>query len=146
MRRLFVAIDLPPDLKASLAKLGEDMPAGRWVGDQNLHLTLRFIGEMEEGLLEGIKAALAGIRHARFAMMLAGVGHFARHTLWVGVVECPPLRSLQREIDAALVGFGLPADPRPFRPHVKLGKLPWREGRTLKRFLRANASFQAAPF
>ncbi len=144
MPRLFVGIDLPAEVKSSLARLSTGMAQVRWVEPERLHLTLRFIGMVDDGLANDIAAALQRIEASSFALTLAGVGHFREHTLWVGVERNPALISLQAGIERAMRGVGLPADPRPYAPHVKLARLSRCTG--LRAFLRDHADFRAEPF
>jgi RNA 2',3'-cyclic 3'-phosphodiesterase len=100
--RLFVAIDFPPELQLSLSKLCNGMPEARWVKSGNFHLTLRFIGRVDDLLAAAVEAALARVEVPEFELALAGVGHFGCHTLWVGVAPNPALTRLQATIKAAL--------------------------------------------
>ena len=132
MPRLFIAIDLPAALKESLAGLTRELPAARWVGRGEIHLTLRFIGEVEEERGAAIKSALASLGFASFPLTMQGVGHFPPagrpRVLWVGLERCDPLMQLQREIELALLDAGIPPDQRPFSPHLTLARLkdtPW---------------------
>src|ERR1700745_3355599 len=94
MLRLFVGIEFPPELKLRLSLLETGIPGARWVDPGNLHLTLRFIGEVDEGMASDIDAALARIRAPGFAVTLAGAGCFGgerARVLWVGGEDSPPL-------------------------------------------------------
>ena len=144
MPRLFVAIDLPPDIKLSLARLCTDLPRVRWVAADNFHLTLRFIGEADDATAAVIAAALRQIEAPRFWLALAGVGQFGGHTLWVGVAPDPALAQLQSDIENRLQGIVPAADARPYRPHVKLAHS--RRRRSFRSFLDEHAGFGAGPF
>ena len=144
MPRLFVAIDFPPELQLGLSGLCIGMPGARWVQPGNFHLTLRFIGQVDDGIAAEINSALMRVNAPGFKLSLAGVGHFGCHTLWVGVEHNPALMCLQAAIEVELQQIGLPADPRPFAPHVKLARLSRRGG--LRAFLARNANFRAEPF
>ena len=127
MPRLFVAIDLPGNLKADLAGLAFELPIARWVSQEELHLTLRFIGEVDEQSLSAIKSALSGIGFPAFPLSLCGVGHFPPgrrpRVLWVGINSSQELLQLQQEIELALIGSGIPADTRRFSPHITVARL-----------------------
>ena len=144
MPRLFVAIDFPPELQLGLSGLCIGMPGARWVQPGNFHLTLRFIGQVDYAVAAEINSALMRVNAPGFELTLAGVGHFGWHTLWVGVEHNPALTCLQAAIEDQLQQIGLPADPRPFAPHVKLARLSRRGG--LRAFLARNANFRAEPF
>lgn len=144
MPRLFVAIDLPVTLKTRLSELCAGLPSARWVDPEKLHLTLRFIGAVDDLVAGDIAAALRRVEAPSFAVILAGVGHFAGRTLWVGIERNQALMSLQAQIEQTLQQTGLPAAPRPYVPHVKLARLRGRDG--LRAFLDRLANFRAEPF
>jgi len=76
MYRLFVAIDLPEDVKNHLSLMSYGMPGARWVDDDQVHLTLHFIGEVDGGVFEDLREALGEIKCATFTITLSGTGHF----------------------------------------------------------------------
>jgi 2'-5' RNA ligase len=125
--RLFVALDLPWEIKERLATLAEGIQGARWVPADNYHLTLRFIGEVPAYRAEEIDVALAGLRGKGFTLMLAGVGTFEKAgrevALWVGVERTPALELLQSKIETALQRAGLEPERRRFVPHVTLARL-----------------------
>jgi 2'-5' RNA ligase len=125
--RLFVGIDLPWDLRERLEGLDGSIPGARWVPAENLHLTLRFIGEVDKHQADEIDLALAGLRARAFPLTLAGVGTFAKGgretTLWVGVERNPQLEHLQNKVETALQRIGLEPERRRFTPHVTLARL-----------------------
>lgn len=145
MLRLFVGIALPPELKLRLSLLANGVPGARWVDPGNYHLTLRFIGEVDEGLAGDIDAALAQLRAPRFEVALAGVGHFGDRMLWVGVEKNPPLVHLRDKVESALVRLGLPPETRRYAPHVTLARLREPALDKLGAFLAMHAQFRAAP-
>lgn len=149
--RLFAAIDLPEVVKVQLAALRTSMPTARWVGREQMHLTLFFIGETER--LDAVKDALAGVQAGRFEMALSGVGRFPPaerrppRVLWAGVDAPPALRQLQAQVTEALVGSGFSADDRPFSPHITLARLKAeRPLAEVNRFLEQQRDFQTASF
>lgn len=127
MPRLFIAADLPAPLKATFSGLSGELPLARWVSPEQLHLTLRFIGEVDQGTLSAISSALSRIRFAPFQLTLRGVGHFPPgkrlRVLWVGLDPCPALMQLQLELELALQETGIPAEGRRFSPHLTLARL-----------------------
>src|ERR1700761_7836197 len=109
MLRLFVGLGLSPELKLQLSLLASGVPGAKWVDPGNYHLTLRFIGEIDEGRAEDVDLALAQIRAPRFDLTLATVNHFGLRQLWVGVERNDALQHLHGKIESALNRLGLPS-------------------------------------
>jgi 2'-5' RNA ligase len=97
--RLFVGIDFPQELKLDLSKLCAGVPGAKWVRPCKFHLTLRFIGAVDDPTATNIPDALLRIEASSFMLSLAGVGHFGGHTLWVGVEKNPALISCKTRQD-----------------------------------------------
>ncbi|MDE0255518.1 MAG: RNA 2',3'-cyclic phosphodiesterase, partial [Rhodospirillaceae bacterium] len=107
MLRLFVGLELPEDLRDTLAMLERGIPGARWIESDNYHITLRFIGEVAEDQAEDIDSALAGVQAAPFALSLASVGHFGKlrkaRSVWAGVEANEALDRLQAGVGSAIV-------------------------------------------
>ena len=148
--RLFLAIVLPEALRAQLADLGRGLPGARRVAPENLHLTLRFIGEVDRPQAGDLDAALGQIRAPGFSLALAGVGCFGAgekvRSIWAGVETNPDLLGLQAKIEAALRRAGVPPEGRRFKPHVTLARLKRRPGARLQDFLAQHALYRGASF
>jgi 2'-5' RNA ligase len=119
MIRLFVAIPLPDAVRTQLSMLQSGLQGARWIKPENIHLTLRFIGEVHNDVAGDIDAALSQIAAPGFTLELDGIGNFARgkhpHALWVGVAKSEPLMRLQAKIETALVRAGLEPEARRLR-------------------------------
>jgi len=149
MIRLFIGIELPPPLRLRLSLMCTGIKGARWVDPGNMHLTLRFIGEVDEGAASDIDAALVRIRARSFDVTLTGTGHFggdAPRLLWVGVDSNAALFHLRDKIEAALIRAGLSPDTRRFSPHVTLARLKQVATPDVQEFVQANALFRAEPF
>lgn len=148
MPRLFVAIDLPEKVKDELACLGGRLTGGRWVPREQLHLTLRFIGEVDARLQDKIVTALRLVQGEPFDLALRQVGHFGRpgRVLWVGMDPPPQILVLQREVEAALVRAGIPPEERPFSPHITLARLKGTPYPQLAAYEEEHRRFAASPF
>lgn len=113
--------------------LQELRPSGadvKWVRPETIHLTLKFLGEIEPDLVEEIHLALGEVaaRHEPFGLVARGLGCFPRleqaRVVWVGLEgETWRLMALQREVEGVLVELGFPREERPFRPHLTLGRV-----------------------
>lgn len=149
MVRCFVAIPLPGEIRERLALLGGGVPGARWVPPENMHLTLRFIGEVDEGCLEDIDMALGRIDVRPFAISLGGVGQFSigrkPRVIWVGVAPSEALAHLQAKVESAVVRSGVPPEDRKFSPHVTLARLKEAPANRVGRFVQAHGLFAAGP-
>ena len=150
MYRLFAALAFPEDIVLRLQGLCGGVPGAFWETPENLHLTLRFVGDVPGDVAEDIAYALASVRHEPFELELAGVGHFSSgpvvRVLWAGLRKSDALRALRARIEAALRRIDLPADGRRFIPHVTLAKLDDPSVPKVQEWLAAHALFKAGPF
>jgi 2'-5' RNA ligase len=148
--RLFVAIALPEDLRARLSRMQQGVPAARWVDPDNLHLTLRFIGEVDSVQAQDLDAALVQVRAARFEVTLAGVDRFGQgrksRALWVGVAPAPELDRLRRRVEQAVQAAGFAPEGRKFKPHVTLARFKGDPGHRLHDHLAHHAGFRTEAF
>lgn len=128
MHRLFVAIRPPAPVRAQLLDLMGGVAGARWQSEDQLHLTVRFIGEVDRHRARDVDAALSRVHHPRFSIALAGLGGFERRgepvTLWAGLTPHEPLRALHKKVDQALVRAGVEPDRRAYMPHVTIARLP----------------------
>ncbi|HEX8380403.1 MAG TPA: RNA 2',3'-cyclic phosphodiesterase [Allosphingosinicella sp.] len=128
MHRLFVAIRPPPPIRAQLLDLMGGVAGARWLDDDQLHVTLRFIGEVDRHLARDVDAALSAVHHPRFAIAINGLGSFDRRgepaTLWAGLAPQEPLRALHKKVDQALTRAGVEPDRRAYMPHLTIARLP----------------------
>lgn len=152
MPRLFVAIDLPLETKAELGSRCSGIIGARWVVSENMHLTLRFIGEADAARLEEIKIKLGAVSTAPFTFHLRGFGQFPPvgnpRIIWAGVSAPSDLWTLQHLIDITVqrVGFG-PAN-KPFSAHITLARLkhtPTIKEDNLQRFFDSHKAFESTP-
>lgn len=149
MMRLFVAIALPDSVADSLLALQGGIPGARWSTREQLHLTLRFIGEVDGRDAQGIDDALASIRSPRFTLQLKGVGEFGGknpRAMWAGVREEAPVMHLQRKIESAVQRAGIAAEERKFSPHITLARLRGPPRDRVITFLSAHALYASSPF
>ena len=149
MPRLFTGIALPENIRQDLARLAEPMPGVRWLDSQNMHITLRFAGDIDNGLAREFADLLAAIDIRAFEIRLAGLGVFGGkepRVIWAGVDTCPELEALARANERAARAAGLSAETRVFKPHVTLARLKFTRHDVLARFLERQSRFQTAPF
>lgn len=127
MIRLFVGIPLPGDVRQHLHLLAAGLEGAHWISPENMHLTLRFIGEIDEHRADDINDALNAIHEPSFDISLNGIETFGRghmvHTLWAAVKSEPGLVHLQGNIESALVRAGLEPERRKYTPHVTVARV-----------------------
>ena len=127
MHRLFIAIRPPRAIRERLLGLMGGVPGARWQSDDQLHLTLRFIGEVDGHLADDIAAALGSIAFPRFEIALKGAGRFGegsrKGSLWVGVTPHDRLAMLHKKVDQACIRAGLPSEGRAYLPHITVARL-----------------------
>jgi 2'-5' RNA ligase len=157
MIRLFTALGLPDDLRQRLTALQGGVDGAHWVAAHNLHITLRFIGEVPEDRAHDIVAALDRIRTGGFTVTVSGAGRFGSgartRALWAGVERTAALVALHEKIDRALIGIGLPPEGRKYTPHVTLARFSAGRDRSrdasagrVLQWLEAQGGFFAMPF
>ncbi len=151
--RAFVAIDLPEPVKETIAALQSALPVGQAVKADNFHLTLAFLGEQPEDLIEEAHHGLQHISSPPFELKLSGLDTFGRgdpSVLFVGAAQHEPLGHLRKLVRGAMHGTGIDLDRERFRPHVTLAR--FRRGMTLyeleklKLFLSGYSDFGLEPF
>jgi RNA 2',3'-cyclic 3'-phosphodiesterase len=149
MHRLFVAILPPAAIRAQLRSIMGGVAGARWQRDDQLHLTLRFIGQADRRSLEDIAATLDATRFPPFEISLRGIGTFDRkgvvESLWAGVADGQSLAMLHRKIDRALVCAGIDSEGRAYKPHITLARFG-RNGGDVGAFLAAHEGMTLAAF
>ena len=152
MIRLFVALRPPPGIRQSLLDIMEGVPTARWQDEEQLHVTLRFIGEVERPVAEDVAVALSQIVAPVPSVALTGVGRFEKSgrtdTLWAGVTPHEALAALHRKVDQACVRAGLPPEHRAYLPHITVARLARsaRVGFAIDEWLAKHAALSSAPF
>jgi 2'-5' RNA ligase len=150
MDRLFVALAIPDAVARHLMLLQSGVPNARWQSREQLHLTLRFIGEVDGRDTAMIDDALAGIDAPAFELTPHGVGEFGgKHpdALWAGVRPNEALSHLQRKVEIAVQRAGQKLDHQKYVPHITLARLNrgTSPGRVID-WLTDHALFTVAPF
>jgi len=129
--RLFVALEIPSTVRQNLAALLDSLRAitkePRWVRAENLHVTLKFLGEVPEAKVHPIRTALGEVRSENpVALEFRGLGFFPNEkhprVLWAGMKAPPNLKTLAEDIEGAVETLGIPRDKRDFSPHLTLAR------------------------
>jgi RNA 2',3'-cyclic 3'-phosphodiesterase len=149
MHRLFIGIDPPDEIKQALCAIMEGVSAARWQDDDQLHLTLRFIGGVDHHQANDIAASLASLRASSFDCHFAGVGAFDRrgklHTLYAAAHPADILTRLHKKLDHLMVTLGLEADARSYVPHITVARINSGTG-SIAHFLELHSRFASASF
>lgn len=150
MPRLFTGIEIPAEQREEIARLKIPLPGGgRWTEPDDLHLTLRFVGDIEKPQAEEFADRLESIDLDAFELRLSGLGVFGGNeprSIWAGVGESAALDALQRANDRAARSAGLPPDGRQFKPHVTLARLKYASPDEVARVLQRLGAFRTKPF
>ena len=149
MPRLFTGLEIPDDVAFDLDLMRGGISGARWIDRDSYHITLRFIGDIDEGLAREISYELEGVEAKPFQLRLAGAGVFGGnkpHTLFAGVEESPELRRLQAIHERICQVLGLPPDSRKFAPHVTLARLKDPDVAALHRFIASHNLYKSRVF
>ena len=149
MHRLFVAIR-PPEAVRDLLVDAMDMGADfRWQTDEQLHLTLRFVGEVDRPIANDLADGLGRVRAAPLELRISGLGRFEQRnsgTLWAGVEPKPQLAALAAKVERVCQSIGLEPERRAFHPHITLARWKGRRTRELQSLLERKGSLSSEPF
>ncbi len=149
--RLFIALTLPDPVRAAVAELVQPMNGLAWVRTEQLHVTLRFLGDVTEDQLAPMLDHLGRVRVEPFILPVEGVGSFPPNrpprVVWVGVGRGHPrLFQLRQRVDDAVLASGLPLDVRTFHPHITMARVTGHSNPSLNRWLHGHESFAGPPF
>jgi 2'-5' RNA ligase len=148
MPRLFTAVEIPADIGQSLALLRGGLPGARWVEPENYHVSLRFIGDIDDALAREIAAMLGQVKRPRFALRIDGLDSFGgnRPRVVVAAISAvPELVDLQADHERLMQRVGLEPE-RKYRPHVTLARLRDTSSRQVADFLSTRQPFRSTPF
>jgi len=149
MHRLFVGIRPPEDIRDLLIDAMDDGADFRWQDDEQLHLTLRFIGEVERPIASDLADALSRVRADRFQLKIASVGRFEQRSsgaLWAGVEPKSPVAALAGKVERACQQVGLESERRTFHPHITLARWKGRRSREVGDFIERHSGLSSEPF
>ncbi|MGD9649576.1 MAG: RNA 2',3'-cyclic phosphodiesterase [Dongiaceae bacterium] len=149
MVRLFVGLRFPFLVQEQLHSIANGLPGATWLPPENYHLTLRFIGEVDNGKAEDIDTMLLQIQAPAFELILRGVAQFgpleSAHSVWASVERSDALYHLRDKVESAVVRAGAEPDHRRFTPHVTLGRLKYSPPDRLEQYLSYHQGFKTPP-
>ena len=150
MLRLFAAVEIPAEAGEDLTPRLRGLPGARWRPLEALHVTLSFFGDLREDVAADLDAELSRIQGRPFELALKGVGAFGdphqSQTIWAGLADSEPLRTLAGSCEAAGVRAGLKREARAYRPHVTLAYLRGAEQERVAAWLQRHGDLASPPF
>jgi 2'-5' RNA ligase len=149
MPRLFAGLELPEEIRDHLSDIERPLPGAKWVASDDLHITLRFAGDIEGLVAREFEQGLEEIEADAFELRLDGLGTFGGNdprVIWAGVEPNPSLDALARACDRAARNAGLPPEAKPFKPHVTLARLRNTPPEFVARALGKIGAFRSEPF
>src|SRR4029079_5880193 len=149
MHRLFVAIRPPEEIRALLLDAMDDSADFRWQQDDQLHLTLRFVGEVERPVADDLAAQLTRVHAPPLELRIAGTGRFEQRNsgaLWAGVEPREPVAALAAKVERTCQSLGLEPERRPFHPHGTPARWKGRRNREVAAFLEQTRGLASDPF
>lgn len=148
--RVFIAIPLPVDIRASLASLCHGIAGAKWTQPENMHITLRFLGELNDEQCRDLDDELSEINCPRFDLTFRSFGCFDKrghvHTLWAALDKSPELERLFEKVESASVRAGLEKARRKFKPHTTLARFRHVEDREIGTFMESRNPYSSEPF
>ncbi len=149
MPRLFVGLELPEMVRVRLALIGGPLPGAKWIPPEDMHLTLRFVGDIDNRQADDLVGFLDDIRLTAFELAIRDLGAFGGNEpriIWAGADAGPALEQLQRAVERAARLAGLPPETRSFKPHVTLARLRGTRPDVVARFLGSRPGLSIEPF
>jgi 2'-5' RNA ligase len=149
MPRLFTGLEIPEAIRLRLSLIRAPLDGAKWIEAENMHITLRFVGDVDGRAADDFADALAEVRARPFSLSVEGAGAFGGReprVLWAGVSAGPELDALYRAHERAARAAGLEPDARTFRPHVTLARLRRTRPQAVARFLQENGALRTEAF
>jgi 2'-5' RNA ligase len=149
MPRLFTGLEIPADVAQSLSMMRGGLPGARWIDPENYHLTLRFIGDIDDALAREIAVMLGRVQRGAFELRLDGLSSFGGRkprAVVAGATQIPALMELQAEQERLLQRLGLDPEGRKYTPHVTLARLRDSSSQQVADYLAARAHYRSSSF
>lgn len=148
--RLFIAIDPPQAVRRKISSICRGPEYVRWMSEEQIHLTIRFIGEADGLLLDSICSELSKLEIRSFRLKVKGVGHFPPRgepkVIWAGLTESASLIKMYGKISSSLAECGIKRESRKFAPHITLGRVRGGAAVEIARYLEAHHNFRSDSF
>lgn len=149
MPRLFIGVEIPPDVAQALATLRGGLPGARWIDPENYHLTLQFIGDVDDDVAHEVASMLGRVKRGPFDLHMDGLTSFGGRKPRAVVASVAPVQALldmQAEHERLMQRIGLEPEGRKFTPHVTLARLRELSSQQVAEYLSARGYFRTSPF
>jgi 2'-5' RNA ligase len=149
MPRLFTAIEIPQTVRRRLSLIRAPLNGAKWIEPEDMHITLRFAGDIDGRTADDLVDFLAAVRARPFPVTIGGIGAFGGRdprVLWAGVEAGEPLELLYRANERAARSAGLEPEGRTFKAHVTLARMRGVRQQAVARFLAENGGLRTEPF
>ena len=149
MPRLFIGLEIPDDLRQTLSLLRGGLPGARWIDPENYHLTLRFVGDVDDVVAREITFMLGKVRRGAFELRVDGLSSFGGRkprAVVATVAPSPQVMELQAEHERLMQRIGIEPEGRKFTPHITLARLRDTSSQDVAEYLSARGGFRSAPF
>lgn len=149
MPRLFTGVEIPPDVAQALSGMRGGLPGARWIDPENYHVTLRFIGDVDDDVADEVELLLGRVRRTRFELRLDGLTSFGSkkpRAVVASVAPSPALMEAQAEQERMMQRIGLEPEGRKYTPHVTLARLRDASHRDVAEYLSARGHFRSIAF
>ena len=149
MPRLFTGLEIPPDVGQALSRLRGGLPGARWIDPENYHLTLRFIGDVDDSIAQDVALMLGRVRRDAFDLRFEGLTSFGGRKPRAVVAAVAPVQELldvQSEQERLMQRIGLEPEGRKYTPHVTLARLRDASSFAVADYLAARGYFRTAAF
>jgi 2'-5' RNA ligase len=149
MPRLFTGLEIPSDIGQALSSLRGGLPGARWITPENYHLTLRFIGDVDDTVAHEVASLLGRVKRGAFDLYMEGLTSFGGRKPRAVVANVSPAQALldvQAEQERLMQRIGLEPEGRKYMPHVTLARLRESSSRDVAEYLAARGFFRTSPF
>ena len=149
MPRLFTGVEIPSDIGQALSTLRGGLPGARWIDPENYHLTLRFIGDVDDATAHEVASLLGRVKRGAFDLHMEGLTSFGGRkprAVVANISQTQALLDVQAEQERLMQRIGLEPEGRKFTPHVTLARLRESTSRDVADYLAARGYFRTSPF
>ncbi len=150
MIRLFVAVEIPESIAEEVSYVYRGLPGANWTRPENLHITLKFLGDTDEKKVCKIQEVLSSIKHESFRIKLSGVGNFSKKgsgpIIWIHINPLERLRELHRKVENKLNSLEIPGEKRKYTPHLTIARMKRYHHGRMEDYMNSFSQFESSEF